>query len=122
MVNRLKNKYEWDDITFDDIDWDAHEAELGKTRGLYKIFIHKLLHGWQPTNKVVQRNERRSADIAKCTECHEIDEQLHYMRCNSVYFEEARKYDWKKFKIMLKKYKHNAAMMNIIWIGIKRWV
>ena len=122
MTKYLKNKYNWNDITFNDIDWDAHENEVENIRGLYKISIHKLLHRWQPTNKVVQRNERKTPDTAKCTECNEIDDQLHYIKCHSAYFEEARKFAWNFFKNGLKKYKKNKTMTEIMWIGIKRWI
>ena len=122
MIRYLKNKYDWDDETFDDIEWDAHEYEVSKVKGMLKISIHKLLHRWQPTNKVVQRNERRSKNDAKCTECDAIDDQLHYMKCNSDYFEEARRFSWKKFKTTMKKYKSCKTMLEIMWIGIKRWV
>ena len=122
MVQYLKTKYDWDDETFNDIDWDAHEYELSKVKGLLRISIHKLLHRWQPTNKVVQRNERRSKQDAKCTECDAIDDQLHYMKCKSEYFEEARRFSWKKFKTKMKKYKRYKTMLEIMWIGIKRWV
>ena len=122
MVKYLINKYDWNEETFHDIDWNAHEHEVTTAKGLFKVSIHKLLHRWQPTNKIVQRNERRPASEARCTECDEIDGQLHYSKCQSTYFEEARKFGWKKFKNILKKYKRNKTMLEIMWIGIQRWV
>ena len=118
----LKEKYDWDEVTFQKIDWDAHEHELSVIQGLHKISVYKLIHRWQPTNKVVQRNERRSKDTAKCTECGEIDDQLHYMKCQSSYFVEARKYAWKKFRNALKNYKLNSSMIAVMWVGVQRWV
>ena len=122
IINYLRKKYEWTEETFSKIDWDAHEFELSKVRGLYKISIYKLIHRWQPTNKVVQRNERRRAHQALCTECGNVDEQLHYMKCHSDYFEEARKYAWKKFRNVMKPYRHNNSMTAIMWTGVQRWI
>ena len=118
----LCRKYGWNETIFTSIDWDAHESELGKLRGLYKISIYKLIHRWQATNKVVQRNERKPPGSAKCTECGHIDEQLHYMRCLSVYFVEARQYAWKKFKNVIKQYKYHTTMISVMWVGIQRWI
>jgi len=122
LLDRLINKNGWTNGTVKDIDWDAHESELEKCKGLYKTSIYKLIHKWQPTNKVVQRNEKRALHTANCTECGEVDDQLHYIKCNSEYFEDARKYAWKKFRTVIKKYKRNETMIRIMWIGVKRWV
>ena len=118
----LREKYDWSIETFDNIDWDAMEASLEKTQGLYKVSIYKLIHLWQPTNMVVQRNEKRAKETSLCTECGELDDQLHYMKCKSAYFIEARKYAWKRFNITMKKYKKEKTMIEIIWIGILNWI
>ena len=122
LIDRLIKKHGWNNLTVNDIDWDVHESELEKIKGLYKISIHKLIHKWKPTNKIVQRNEKIDRHIANCTECEEVDDQLHYIKCNSDYFEEARKYAWKKFRTVMKKHKLNETIIRIMWIGIKRWV
>ena len=57
-----------------------------------------------------------------CTECGNVDEQLHYMKCHSDYFKEARKYAWKKFRNVMKPYRHNNSMTEIMWTGVQRWI
>ena len=59
LIKYLKKKYGWDDVTFDNVDWNAHQHELEKTKGLFKISIYKMIHRWQPTNKITQRNEKK---------------------------------------------------------------
>ena len=44
LLDRLIKKHGWSNRTVKDIDWDSHESELKKIKGLYKISIHKLIH------------------------------------------------------------------------------
>lgn len=122
LIGYMKGKYGWSDNTFNDINWDACEASINKTYGQRKVAIYKLIHFWQPTNDIVQRNERRSPDKAMCTECGFLDDQMHYMLCRSQYFIEARKFAWKKFNVMMKKYKGEKTFLQMIWVGLQNWI
>ena len=90
MKNYIINKYDWTNEIFSMVNWEAMKSALRDKRGIHKVTVQKLIHFWQPTNKYVQRNQRRKADTAVCTECGEEDTQMHYMRCKSTYFTEAR--------------------------------
>ena len=118
----MEIKYVWTKETFDDVDWSAFGASLAKLHGLHKVTVHKLIHFWQPTNSITQRNQKRVPESAKCTECEEIDNQFHYVKCKSDYFVEARKFAWKRFINRMKYYSKEETMVRVMWIGIQNWI
>ena len=122
MLIYMKEKYGWTSNVTKDINWDACEAAINKTYGLQKVAVYKLMHFWQPTNSVVQRNQKRTTDKAKCTECECLDDQMHYMMCHSQFFVDSRKIAWKKFNRLMKKYFSETTMLQVMWMGIQKWV
>lgn len=122
MKTYTMEKYGWTKDTFDAIDWDSLDMALTKKKGIQKVTIHKLLHFWQPTNKYTQRNQRRRTKEALCTECNCVDEQMHYMKCQSQYFKEARGFAWKRFCDKMKYYLREESMIRVMSIGIKNWI
>ena len=122
MKKYLIKKYDWSDITFENIDWAALEMALKNKKGIHLVTINKMIHFWQPTNKYVGRNGRRGLEASLCPECTAVDEQMHYMVCKSEYFKEARAFAWKRFCEKMKWYKYEETMLRIIWIGIQNWI
>ena len=122
MKRYMMNKYGWDENAFNNIDWTVLEMALKKKKGIHRVTIIKLLHFWQPTNRYVQRNERRRQVEARCPECECNDDQMHYMQCRSEYFTEARAYAWKRFCEHMKWYTEEVTLFQIISIGIKHWI
>ena len=81
------------------------------------------MHFWQPTNAVVQRNNRMSVEKRQCTEYEQVDGQMHYMMCPSPYFVvEARKFAWNQFKVKMKKDKRETTLFQVMWLGIQNWI
>ena len=122
MKSYLMEKYAWSEEIFNSIHWDILGDALKCKQGIQRVTVHKLIHRWQPTNRYVQRNQRRRPNTAMCTECGEIDGQLHYMECKSDYFTEARSFAWVKFCNKMKAYKSEATLLRVIWIGIQNWI
>ena len=118
----LMNKYRWDENVWKMIDWESMEHPLGMLKGLHKMTVYKLVHLWQPTNRYVARTEGRTFQTGQCPHCEEEDSQLHYIRCQSDFYNEARSCAWKKFCSKMKRYKHEKTLLRIIWIGIQNWV
>ena len=118
----LYERYKWAKEIFANIDWQSLESALTGAQGMVKTMIIKLMHRWQPTNLLVQRNERRPLSEGKCMGCGESDEQWHYLHCQSPPFCEARSQAWIKFCQHMKKYKQHESLLRIIWIGIQNWV
>ena len=115
-------KYGWTEDIYKEIHWTAFGSSLEGLYGLHKVTVYKLIHFWQPTNSYVQRNNKRDRSDALCTECGQPDEQLHYMRCKSQFFTDARTYAWKTFCTEMNKYKKEETLLRIIWIGIQNWI
>ena len=118
----LIDKYNWEDETFELIDWMSLEACFKKLRGPHKVAVVKLVHLWQPTGKYVNRNERQNQELPNCSMCQSVDGQLHYMECRSEYFREARMFAWKRFMKKMKHYAREETFLRIIWIGIQNWI
>ena len=59
---------------------------------------------------------------ADCKECGEEDSQLHYLKCQSEYFREARQHAWVSFCQSMKKYKREETFLRVVWIGLQNWV
>ena len=121
METYLCNKYGWDEEIMACIDWEAGEAALKSTRGSYQVKILKLIHMWQPTCRVTQRNQQREYTQAKCLECGQLDDQLHYLVCNSELFCNTRKRAWKRVIERMKKFKVDKAVVDMMWYGLLRW-
>ena len=94
----------------------------GKNRGLHKININELINFWQPTGFNVRRNHQKVTSTSKCTEYQEMDDQMHYMKCKSKYFSEARTFAWKRLNQKMKRYKREETLLRVIWIGIQNWI
>lgn len=93
-----------------------------KLHGLYKTSVYKLIHVWQPTNTVTQRNWQSAPVQARCKECGCNDKQLYYMECRSEYYCEARRFAWRKFKNKMANHKCPPMMLDSVWYGIQRWI
>ena len=59
MDKYMRRKFGWTDETIAKVDWVALESALKSTQGLALVTIYKMMFRWQPTNKVVQRNEKK---------------------------------------------------------------
>lgn len=119
MRTYLMKKYNWTERVLDSIDWLSLEHSLRKKKGIHLVTVHKLIHLWQPTNKYVQRHKANGFLRPTCRECNDTDGQLHYMKCKSTYFTEARQHAWVAFCRGMKKYRTEGTMLRIIWIGIQ---
>ena len=122
MRSYLMRKYEWEEDTFQRIDWVGMEAAVMSLRGAHKVTVMKLLHLWQPTGKYVYRNEGGQRSQAVCPHCDETESHLHYMSCRSEYFKEARAFSWRRFCDKMKRYRSEETMLRIIWIGVQNWI
>ena len=80
-----------------------------------------MMFRWQPTNTVVQRNDKREAHEANCPVCGQKDDQFHYMKCSHDFFAEARDFAWRGFCQAMKTYKKQSTMLRIMWIGMQNW-
>ena len=87
-----------------------------------RVAVTKLMHRWQPTNKMVQRNERRPASTRLCDACGCVDEQMHYMKCTIGFFNIARTYAWKRYYEYLNFFSQDETRLRIIWIGLQNWI
>ena len=61
MVNYLKSKYAWDDLTFDMINWRVHGKTIRSQRHR-KTHITKLVHDILPTNRIQHRWNPQQSD------------------------------------------------------------
>lgn len=122
MLSYYKQKYECTDAVFRTIDWEAFGKSFGKTKGLRKITMTKLIQKWQPVNAYIQRDEKRPVIEAQCAECIRIDDLLQYMQCRSRYFVNVRRNVWRNFQVKMKRYSVHATLFQHIWIGIQNFV
>ena len=116
----LKGKYDWTDDTFNSIDWNAISAVLYKKPMTYVISITKLIHRWQPTNKVVARYTKGKT-TSNCCLCENVEHQHHYMTCTHNIYKTARKNAWLAFKRKMKKWQINDDVFRYMWYGLKSW-
>ena len=115
-------KYKWNEEVLTNIDWKILDKSLEKNRGLHKITMNKLINFWQHTGLNVRQNHQKVKSTSKCTECQDLDDQIHYMKCKGTYFSEARKFSWKQFYQKMTQYKREETLLRVIWIGIQNWI
>ena len=80
MIAYLTNKYEWNDGTFDSINWRVHGKAIRAQRHR-KTHITKLVHNILPTNRIQHRWNPQHPN--KCALCNRDEETRdHLMRCD----------------------------------------
>jgi len=75
----IKNRNQWNDITFSFIDWAAHSRAIKKNNN-QRIQVTKLIHDLVPTNKIVHRHNLQAQ---WCNECgtQQVEDRDHVLRC-----------------------------------------
>ena len=82
MIRYLKEKYQWNDATFERINWNVHGKAIRSQRHR-KTHITKLVHDILPTNRVQHRwNPQHSNKCALCQR--EEETRDHLMQCDSA--------------------------------------
>jgi hypothetical protein len=126
----MQTKYKWTDTTIQGIDWAGHKQAVSSwTYGHRKesltksppTFLHKFLHGWLATGKMVTRYNA-TLYPKECQSCQlPVEDQTHFLRCNA-------RPDWRdKFQDSLGKHSTTATdtdpmLMEIMLEGIIRWL
>lgn len=87
------------------IGWLALKKSLKAKQGLYQVTIFKKIHFWPPTSRYAQTNDVKRLVSSLCKGCNQIDDQLHYLKCHSEYFTEARQHVWVEFGRGVKRYR-----------------
>jgi hypothetical protein len=92
------DKYEWQQDTFNDIDWDIQHKALSTYSENDQRRILKFVHGWLPTNKPLFREGIEASP--KCQLCDHLEESSdHLLVCTHASMENIRmkisEYLWK---------------------------
>ena len=117
----LQGKYDWTNDTFQSIDWEAISSSIYKKPIMYVIAIIKMIHRWQPTNKVVARYTKGKTSN-KCCLCDNVEHQHHYMTCEHNIYVMARKNAWLDFKKKMKKWKIDQTVFQFMWYVLQTWM
>jgi hypothetical protein len=78
VKNFLTTKYNWNNDTFQDIDWELHEY-VHQNSQQHKQFNTKFIHNWLP----VANHPSQAKENKNCFRCDNfIEDQHHWYKCN----------------------------------------
>ncbi len=104
MREYLMEKYDWTAATYAQIDWVAHQREIGKTSRYQKVTLLKYIHGWLATTSRKFRENRAVDD--KCPLCGGRDNRHHIFLCSNERMKTIRDQYW---RILLKDISGNTT-------------
>ena len=117
MIAYLKEKYGWNDATFETVNWTVHDKAIRAQRHKKTHFV-KLVHDVLPTNRVQHRWNLQHSN--KCTLCQRAEETRdHLLRC-----ERAAEWRSKCLQIMgarCERLRTNRGLQSILIRGLMTW-
>ena len=88
-------------MTFELINWDAHQLAIEQFYGLQQVTVMKYIHGWLATK---QRRFREGVySSPQCELCHEIEDSHHIFSCQHTEMKEGRQREYMKLQQFLRK-------------------
>ena len=116
MKQYMIKKYNWEEDTFEDIEWEAHRRAVNRFHKR-RITLNKYLGRCLPVGKVVHRRDpiRYRASCASCPE--ECEEYDHVFQCPS-------RHEWRKkflrgLRSKLEELDTELGLSEMVYAGIK---
>jgi hypothetical protein len=103
----IQKKHQWNEGIFEDVDWNNLKITLGTITPIELTHrVKKMMHGWQNTGrqkKIIldfkrdhdDFDEEDSATALLCPMCKEVEDQLHYTRCEHKIMKSTRSQELK---------------------------
>jgi hypothetical protein len=120
IVDRIKQKSQWDDTTFRQVNWDAHETAFTRLSRSQQVMVAKLQHNLVNTNS---QNAHFYGKSSMCPCCLLYDETLdHVLSCSSEGSTEHRQKAMSLLEADLVSIKTPVEVISAILHGITMWV
>ena len=81
LRQRLLDRLDITDDTFDKINWEAHKRALSLYDATDHLRLIKYIHGWLPTNEQKCKYGASTTDLCSSPSCHMVETQLHMFQC-----------------------------------------
>jgi hypothetical protein len=116
----LQTKYDWDDITIENIWWNSHAKALRKLQIHDRIRIQKYIHNHCSTNHRDHKHYDHKPEV--CNTCFHSDEtEDHILQCKTFTRRKMRK-AWIKDIMQLEKKSIPLEIRKAMCLGVKNWL
>ena len=114
----LINKFEWEERTFQMIEWTSFGRALKSYKETARPGLIKYIHGWQFRNRQKRKFGLATLEgsVEKCPWCNEEEEVGHEFKCTSATMTRARKAGWRTLKRRMAKCT-TQEVLHKLWLG-----
>ena len=120
MQRYMLEKYEWDEATFDNIDWEAHRLALNRNNK-HRCIMVKHLHRMVPVGRRVHRYDRKYPDTCPSCSLYPLPEETeeHLYQCTAPSRIEWRAQCLKQIRTTMDAKDTPVPVMELLLEGIK---
>ena len=121
-VQYLKEKFTWDQETFNSIDWKSLTTFIQTLPLEQKVSFIKHSHKWRPTNKKLIQMEYDETENSECMLCNEIEDDDHPFQCNDPIMQDAQEETLEILKTSLTKIHTSTTITSTIITHLRQWM
>ena len=121
-VQYLKEKFTWDQETFNSIDWKSLTTFIQTLPLEQKVSFIKYSHKWRPTNKKLTQMEYDETENSECVLCNEIEDDNHPFQCNDPIMQDVQEETLEILKTSLTKIHTSTTITSTIITHLRQWM